>query len=41
MQTTLVITLVLHVLSGLFWAGSTFTLARTGTGTATGLVGRR
>jgi uncharacterized membrane protein len=29
MQTTLVITLMLHVLSGVFWAGSTFTLART------------
>jgi hypothetical protein len=31
MQTTLVFTLVLHVLSGVFWAGSTFTLARNGT----------
>lgn len=30
MQTVLVVTLVLHVLSGVFWAGSTFTLARTG-----------
>jgi hypothetical protein len=30
MQTTLLVTLVLHVLSGVFWAGSTFALARTG-----------
>ena len=30
MQSILVVTLVLHVLSGVFWAGSTFTLARTG-----------
>jgi hypothetical protein len=30
MQTTVVITLVLHVLSGVFWAGSTFVLARMG-----------
>ena len=30
MQSTLVVTLVLHVLSGVFWAGSTFTLARGG-----------
>jgi len=30
MQVTLILTLVLHVLSGVFWAGSTFTLARTG-----------
>jgi hypothetical protein len=30
MQATLVVTLVLHVLSGVFWAGSTFVLARTG-----------
>ncbi len=30
MQVTLVITLVLHVLSGVFWAGTTFVLARTG-----------
>jgi hypothetical protein len=30
MQATLVVILVLHVLSGVFWAGSTFTLARTG-----------
>ena len=29
MQATLVVTLVLHVLSGVFWAGSTFALART------------
>ena len=39
MQTTLVIALVLHVLSGVFWAGSTFMLARAGTGAAAGLVG--
>jgi hypothetical protein len=30
MQIILVLTVVLHVLSGVFWAGSTFTLARTG-----------
>jgi hypothetical protein len=30
MQITLIVTLVLHVLSGVFWAGSTFALARTG-----------
>jgi hypothetical protein len=29
MQTTLLVTLVLHLLSGVFWAGSTFALART------------
>jgi hypothetical protein len=30
MQMTLLVTLVLHILSGVFWAGSTFALARTG-----------
>jgi hypothetical protein len=30
MQATLIIALVLHVLSGVFWAGSTFALVRTG-----------
>jgi len=30
MQTALIVALVLHVLSGVFWAGSTFVLARTG-----------
>jgi hypothetical protein len=30
MQIVIVLTLVLHVLSGVFWAGSTFTLARIG-----------
>jgi hypothetical protein len=30
MQTALIITLSLHVLSSVFWAGSSFTLARTG-----------
>src|SRR5215813_9534358 len=30
MQATVIVTLVLHVLSGVFWAGSTFVLARTG-----------
>jgi hypothetical protein len=34
MQITLVLTVVLHVLSGVFWAGSTFTLTRTGNGLA-------
>jgi hypothetical protein len=30
MQTTVVTSLILHVLSGVFWAGSTFALARIG-----------
>jgi hypothetical protein len=30
MQATLIVALVLHVLSGVFWAGTTFVLARTG-----------
>jgi hypothetical protein len=30
MQATVVIALVLHVLSGVFWAGTTFALARLG-----------
>src|SRR5215470_1466531 len=30
MQITLLVTLVLHILTGVFWAGSTFALARTG-----------
>ena len=30
MQITLLVTLVLHIMSGVFWAGSTFALARTG-----------
>ena len=30
MQIPLIITLSLHVLSSVFWAGSSFTLARTG-----------
>jgi hypothetical protein len=34
MQITLLVTLVLHILSGVFWAGSTFALARTGATTA-------
>ena len=34
MQITLLVTLVLHILSGVFWAGSTFALARTGAATA-------
>ena len=29
MQVLLIVTLVLHVLTGVFWAGTTFTLART------------
>src|SRR5258707_14520401 len=29
-KATLIVTLVLHVLFGVFWAGSTFVLARTG-----------
>jgi F0F1-type ATP synthase membrane subunit c/vacuolar-type H+-ATPase subunit K len=34
MQITLLVTLVLHFLSGVFWAGSTFALARTVAATA-------
>jgi hypothetical protein len=30
MQTILMVTLVLHILSGVLWAGTTFALARTG-----------
>jgi len=30
MQLTLIVTVVLHLLSGVFWAGTTFVLARTG-----------
>ena len=30
MQAILLVSLVLHILSGVFWAGSTFALARTG-----------
>jgi hypothetical protein len=30
MQVTVIVTLVLHVLAGVFWAGATFVLARTG-----------
>jgi hypothetical protein len=30
MRITLIVALVLHVLSGVFWAGTTFALARTG-----------
>jgi hypothetical protein len=30
MQVTLIVALVLHILSGVFWAGTTFVLARTG-----------
>src|SRR5260370_32911461 len=30
MQTALIITLSLHILSSVFWAGTSFTLARTG-----------
>ena len=30
MQTTLIIVLSLHILSSVFWAGTSFTLARTG-----------
>jgi len=34
MQATLIVTIALHVLAGVFWAGSTFVLARTGTSQA-------
>ena len=30
MRATLIVTLVLHILSGVFWAGTTFAVARTG-----------
>jgi hypothetical protein len=33
-QITLLVTFVLHVASGVFWAGSTFALARTGAASA-------
>ena len=39
MQVTLILTLVLHVLSGVFWAGTTFALARTGGNDAKHLFG--
>ena len=34
MQITLLLTLTLHLLAGVFWAGSTFTLARTAAASA-------
>jgi hypothetical protein len=34
MQVALLVTLVLHILAGVFWAGSTFALARTGAASA-------
>jgi hypothetical protein len=37
MQMIVVIALVLHILSGVFWAGSTFALAQTGAATANAL----
>ncbi|WP_119460409.1 hypothetical protein [Rhodospirillaceae bacterium SYSU D60014] len=39
MQTILILTLALHVLAGVFWAGSTFTLARTAGANAERLFG--
>jgi hypothetical protein len=39
MQATVVVALVLHVLSGVFWAGSTFALARMGGNQALRLLG--
>ena len=39
MQTAVIVALVLHVLSGVFWAGSTFVLARTGGNQAARLFG--
>jgi hypothetical protein len=39
MQATIVVALVLHVLSGVFWAGSTFALARMGGNQALRLLG--
>jgi hypothetical protein len=39
MQTILIIAVALHVLSGIFWAGSTFVLARVG-GTGAEQLGR-
>lgn len=39
MQTVLILTLALHVLAGVFWAGSTFALARTAGANAERLFG--
>lgn len=39
MQITLIVTLVLHTLAGVFWAGSTFALARTAGASADRLFG--
>jgi hypothetical protein len=41
MQATVVVALVLHVLSGVFWAGSTFALVRMSGNQALGLVPRQ
>lgn len=38
MQTLLIAVIALHVLAGVFWAGSTFALARTGAATAERLL---
>ena len=39
MQVLLILTIAVHVLSSIFWAGSTFVLARNGGQGATGLIG--
>src|SRR5262249_61491380 len=39
MQITLIVTLALHTLAGVFWAGSTFALARTADASAGKLFG--
>jgi hypothetical protein len=39
MQTILILTVALHVLAGVFWAGSTFVVARTGGAGAERLIG--
>ena len=38
MQITLIVTLALHLLSGVFWAGSTFALALSAFAAAFGLL---
>jgi uncharacterized membrane protein len=38
MQLALIVTIVLHLLSGVFWAGTTFVLARTGANQADQLL---
>lgn len=39
MQTLLIVLIALHILAGVFWAGSTFTIARSGGAQAQALFG--